>query len=192
MGDDSGGQWMVAAERMEAMTSCMEASKMTAVISECGRYRYRLGRPLVGITGVCIFIMLNPSTADASVDDPTIRKCMSYARSWGFARLEVVNLFAWRATNPLALAPLTFNQATGPDNDAHIRAALAEARLVVGAWGNGKGASVGAMVCHRQRVVRDLVADAGHALHRLGPLTSSSNPRHPLYLRGDLKPEIMP
>jgi hypothetical protein len=73
-----------------------------ATLSDCGRYRYRLWRRWADGPTV-LFVMLNPSTADADVDDPTIRRCIGFARSWGAGALEVVNLYAWRATQPAEL-----------------------------------------------------------------------------------------
>ncbi len=168
---------------------------MTAIISPCGLYRYHLSRDLTfrgNASGTVLFVMLNPSTADADADDPTIRKCMSYAVGWGYARLEVVNLFAWRATNPLALASHTIAEASGPYNDGHIREAITNANILVGAWGDGKGARVARMVEERRRRFREIAEGNDHRFYRLGPLTKAGNPRHPLYLRGDLRPELMP
>jgi hypothetical protein len=68
------------------------------------RYRYTLHRRLAGGAGRLCFCMLNPSTADARVDDPTVRRCVGYALAWGFAELECVNIFALRSTDPRALA----------------------------------------------------------------------------------------
>src|SRR5438045_3510538 len=79
--------------------------RRAAAISACGRYRWWLRRSWHqgGNGRVLCFIMLNPSTADARTDDPTIRRCMGFARSWGFSTLDVRNLFAWRATEPTEL-----------------------------------------------------------------------------------------
>jgi hypothetical protein len=74
----------------------------TATISDCGRYRYTLGRTWSDEPPV-LFVMLNPSTADADVDDNTISKCIGFAKRWGHGGITVVNLYAWRATNPKEL-----------------------------------------------------------------------------------------
>lgn len=150
-----------------------------AILSACGTYRYRLSRHWPLGTGTALFIMLNPSTADASQDDPTIRKCTNYARAWGFARLEVVNLFAYRATRPADLRA-ALDSAVGPDNDDHIRAATRSADLVVAAWGAWKFAEP------RAREVRRIVEPIA-MLHYLA-LSKSGAPCHPLYLRNNLKP----
>jgi hypothetical protein len=106
----------------------------TAVLSDCGEYRYELRRtwgaddePLV------CWVMLNPSTADADQDDPTIRRCISFSNRWGFGRLVVVNLFARRATDPKEL--LHGGDPVGSANDASTLAAALEADRVIAAWG---------------------------------------------------------
>lgn len=104
----------------------------SAVLSECRTYRYLLGRKWDD--GPCVtWLMLNPSTADADVDDHTIRKCVGFSRRWGFGRLIVVNLFALRATDPRFLAKNL--DPVGPENDFYICEALREARQVICAWG---------------------------------------------------------
>ena len=74
--------------------------KKGATISECGLYRYSLTRVWDDVLPMCIFVMLNPSTADADIDDPTIRRCINFAKREGCGSLMVVNLFAYRATSP--------------------------------------------------------------------------------------------
>lgn len=112
---------------------------MSAVISACGRYRYLLERntnaPEANKDNGCVvWIMLNPSTADAELDDPTIRKCIGFTERWGYYSLRVVNLFAWRATNPRELIGMG-EQAVGPENDHYIEQAFRGAALIVLAWG---------------------------------------------------------
>lgn len=104
-----------------------------ALISECGLYRYRLWRRW-GIGPHATWIMLNPSTADADLDDPTIRRCIGFARAWGFSAIEVVNLFALRATNPRELGRSA--DPIGPDNDRHLSEAGRAAELRIAAWGH--------------------------------------------------------
>ncbi len=93
----------------------------SAVLSECARYRYRLDRAWErddhGL-GTVTWVMLNPSTADADVDDPTIRRCIGFSKAWGYNALTVVNLFAWRATSPRDLCAV--EDPVGPDNEAHL------------------------------------------------------------------------
>lgn len=146
----------------------------SAVLSGCGTYRYRLGRTWdPALPGAC-FVMLNPSTADARVDDPTIRRCVGFARNMGAGWLTVVNLFALRSTDPRALASHT--DPIGPENDAHIVDAAGRATVVIAAWGADRFAPA------RAEAVRHLLAP--RALHALG-VTKDGAPRHPLYLRGD-------
>src|SRR5689334_18589152 len=106
-----------------------------ALFDPTGRYRYRLWRQWDPAKPAVAFVMLNPSTADATTDDPTIRRCFGFAQGWGFGRLEVVNLFALRATDPRELA--RHPDPVGPANDAHIAAALALTDQAVAAWGCG-------------------------------------------------------
>ncbi|MFN8475687.1 MAG: DUF1643 domain-containing protein [Anaerolineae bacterium] len=149
-----------------------------AVFDPSGAYRYRLWR--IWADGpTATFVMLNPSTADAEQDDPTIRRCIGLARSWGYGRLEVVNLFAYRTPSPdvLRLA----RDPVGSANDHHIRGAVGEAALVVAAWGND-GTLLG-----RDRETQALLAS--RPLHCLG-VTLRGQPRHPLYVRGDTVPRL--
>jgi hypothetical protein len=160
-----------------------------AVFSEDGRYRYRLWRelPLSLLAGpnadrAMLFVMLNPSTADERVDDPTIRRCMGFALSMGYGRLEVVNLFGWRATDPYEL--LTVVDPVGPDNDTAIAAAADAAGLIVAAWG----------VAQRWQARVDRVLAL---LREMGPLhvlelTKDGYPRHPLYVPHDCLPRLWP
>lgn len=152
----------------------------SAVISADQNYRYRLTRTLDKGVGSVVFIMLNPSTADADIDDPTIRRCLGFAEAWGYAEVVVVNLFSWRATQPSALQLVS--DPVGEETAHHLAAAAAEAGLIVCAW----GAHGGFMA--RSLHVRQLLAQAGHAVHHLG-LTQAGEPRHPLYLKGDTVPQ---
>ena len=162
-----------------------------AVLSPCGTYRYSLSRrwaegpPLV----VC---MLNPSTADAEDDDPTIRRCVAFAKRDGFAALEVVNLFAFRATDPKAMwaAERAGRDVVGPENNDAIdqAASRASSGYVVAAWGRQPKAvrrvrSVVAMLANRARNVGMPVLADPVELMAWGT-TLDGDPRHPLYLRG--------
>lgn len=156
---------------------------MGAVLSDCGRYRYELARELgEGVladrAGTCLFVMLNPSTADASEDDPTIRRCIGFAERWGFERLTVGNLFALRSTDPKEL--LGADDPVGPDNDQHLGELMAEADLIIAAW----GASTRQVTAHREAQFIKACRLFGFSLSCLG-LTKERLPRHPLYLKGD-------
>ena len=147
----------------------------TARLSDCGHYRYALGRRW-GAGARAVFVMLNPSTADAERDDPTIRRCIGFAARWGFGALTVVNLYSWRATRPADLRRA--RDPVGPGGDEAIERATLGAALVVAAWGaHGDWRGRGAQVASR-------LSDP----HALG-LTRSGAPRHPLYVRKDARPQ---
>lgn len=133
----------------------------------------------------CVFIMLNPSTADGEKDDPTIRRCVAFAKAWGYERLEVVNLFAFRATNPKALLALGHNDdPVGVKNQDHVSQATSEAGIIIAAWGS-HGSHLG-----QDETVRGWIP-YDKPVHVLG-LTKDLQPRHPLYLRSDSKPMLLP
>lgn len=141
-----------------------------------GEYRYRLGRTWDDAASRACWIMLNPSTADATVNDPTIRRCIGLSRAWGYGSLVVVNLFALRSTDPRALR--THLSPVGTRNDEAIMEESARAGLVVAAWGT-HGSLRG-----RHGYIREALATR---LHHVG-LTKEGFPRHPLYVRGDVLP----
>jgi len=144
-----------------------------AVISDCGLYRYHLIRRW-GPGKCCVFVMLNPSTADASADDPTIRRCRAFAKRFGCDALAVVNVYGWRATRPVELWRTP--DPVGPLNDRFIRLALDCAKRddapVVAAWGANA------------RPGRVLTVSRLGRFQCLG-VTKAGAPRHPLYLRSD-------
>lgn len=147
-----------------------------AHFSPCGRYRYRLWR-FWGTGAPVVWCMLNPSTADETRDDPTIRRCIGFAREWGAGGVVIVNLFALRSTDPRAL--YSHPEPVGPGNDATILEAASEAQLIVAAWGV-HGAHLG-----RGRAAANLLAPFKVSV--LGT-TKDGHPRHPLYVRGDAVP----
>lgn len=154
---------------------------MSATFSPCGRYRYNLQRELPNqgeLSGRVGFLMLNPSTADAEKNDPTIRRCLAFARAWGFAALEVGNLFAWRSTDPKVLPTLI--DPVGPDNEWHLLAMADRCATIVCAWG------VRGNLQGQADHVRELLRDFNLRTLRL---TKGGHPEHPLYLPGSLKPE---
>lgn len=153
----------------------------TAVISECEKYRYSLQRSWAVSGRSALFVMLNPSTADATVDDPTIRRCIGFARSWGCDSIEVVNLYAYRATNPSDLLALHNWVARGPDNLHHVSRALRIADVVVAAWGAWVDANPSGP---RPLNLVDVAEHLGVPLRCLG-YTKSGAPRHPLYVKAD-------
>ena len=120
--------------------------------------------------------MLNPSTADAEKDDPTIRRCIAFAARAGFGGVEILNLFAFRATRPAALKAAA--DPVGPDNDDHLRTLFGQHRVVLAAWG-AHGA-----FRRRADAVRYIADELGVALICLGR-TAQGQPRHPLYVKRD-------
>jgi hypothetical protein len=154
-----------------------------AIISSCKQYRYSLTRVIGDSKKCCLFIMLNPSTADATEDDPTIRRCIGFAKSWGCGELIVVNLFSYRATRPEQMIAAT--DPIGQFTDHHIDMGVARVRgmggYVVCAWGN-HGNHIG-----RDEQILNLINFMG-----IKPLclrqTGRGQPSHPLYLPKDLLP----
>jgi hypothetical protein len=140
-----------------------------ATFSEDKLYRYRLWRMWEEMPGgTVLFVMLNPSTADADRFDPTVRRCFGFARDWGFGSMEVVNLFALRSTYPEQLKKVS--DPVGPENDAIILKAVKESDLVVAAWGihgklHGRDMAVQKLV----RGIRDL--------HCIGTAKAGPQPR---------------
>ncbi len=151
----------------------MGGMEMDAVFDTSGAYRYSLTRTWDAARPRVAMILLNPSTADAHRDDPTLRRCIGFAREWGFGALEVVNLFAFRATLPRHLRQA--DDPVGAENDAFLRRALAAAQRAVAAWG------VHGAFARRDREVLRLAGEGGHALACAG-LTRDGHPRHLLYL----------
>ena len=135
----------------------------------------RRGRPEVA------FIALNPSTADAAYDDPTIRRCIGFARSWGYRRLVVVNLFAFCATKPEVL--FRAEDPVGPRNDAVLRQVARDARKLVACWGVcWKSAAQRAQVGRRVSALLSVVRQERRRLYAI-ETSAGGHPRHPLYLR---------
>lgn len=124
-----------------------------------------------------MFIGLNPSTADEVKDDPTIRRCVAFAKDWGYNALCMTNLFAFRATDPAVM--LAAPDPVGPDNDRHLVNLSRGAGVIVAAWGTN-GAFLG-----RDREVQALLPGL-HCLRK----TKHGHPSHPLYLPGTLTPVL--
>jgi hypothetical protein len=131
---------------------------------------------------MCCFVMLNPSTADETTDDPTIRRCIGFATDWGHAALTVVNLYSLRATRPADL--FASRARLGADDDRVLLEHAERADFVLAAWGahgtrDGRGAEV-----------MSLLAKAQLTVHALG-LTKNGQPRHPLYARRAARPLVI-
>lgn len=157
-----------------------------ACFSPCRVYRYMLWRVWSGAPRA-VFCMLNPSTADEQADDPTIRRCIGFAKAWGHGGVCVVNLFALRSTAPAGLLGVV--DPVGPDNDDTLRI-VARTTPLVFAWGSQAG-RLGRLVERRARAVRELVEGLGGNPVALAT-TQTGAPRHPLYLAGDLQPRPWP
>lgn len=150
--------------------------------SPCRLYRYTLWREWdMANTSYLMVIGLNPSTADESKDDPTIRKCIGFAKRWGFGALCMTNLFAWRDTDPAKMKKVP--NPVGIDNHHHVLQCAADAGMVLAAWGvHGKHQN-------QDLNVRQWVASAGKMLHCLRP-TKDGSPGHLLYIPYEEKPQI--
>lgn len=164
-----------------------------AHISGCGAYRYKLWREWRragtrdgageerGEHKTCLFVMLNPSTADAAADDATIRRCVGFAKAWRCERLEVVNLFAYRATKPadLFLFAEIGGNIVGVENSTVVADAAQRAGIVVCAW--GANATARGYGFHVDTVRRWLDPAPQFALG----FTKDGSPRHPLYVQSN-------
>lgn len=163
---------------------------MSAVISSCGLYRYRLDRELDMLGGKPVgFCLHNPSTADAERDDPTSRRGVGFAKAWGCSRMVFVNAWAARATRPRDLWAIS--DPVGPDNDMFIAEVATEVSaaggFMVAAWG----------VVHRPfavarlRRVEGVIRDTGCMVCALG-VNLDGSPKHPLYVRANSMPLAWP
>lgn len=152
---------------------------MSAVISPCGTYRYTLGRivdPLLGGQHVAL-IGVNPSTADARMNDATIRKELGFAARLGWAEITKVNLFAYRATDVRELANAA--DPVGPRNDEYVEWAIANNPLIIACW--GPLAKLPKHLRGRWREVVQMAEKLGKPLHCFGT-AQDGQPRHPLML----------
>ncbi len=167
-----------------------EVVSRDAWITHDGLYRYWLKRVLrpvdsaIVLAGRVVFVMLNPSTADAKIDDATIRRCMGFAFAWRFRELMVVNLFGWRATDPDEL--LAAADPAGPENRRAILSVCRGGTLHVAAWGHIAGRLSGTA-----EEVAGVLKEKGYNLKCLG-VTKDGQPRHPLMLKKSAKPVDWP
>lgn len=150
---------------------------MSAIISPCGKYRYRLDRA-VSVSGpVYAFFGVNPSTADANTDDATVRKWHGFVTTWGGRKFVVGNVFAYRATDVRTLAAV--DDPFGDDIGEHTTDIITEADILVPCWGNTS------KVPPRLRFAFDVLLESllcsGKPVRHFG-LTKSGDPKHPLML----------
>jgi hypothetical protein len=153
---------------------------VSAIISPCGLYRYRLERHGLSGAGAVAWIMVNPSTADATADDATIRKVVGFSERMGAGWAVVGNKFAYRATDVRELR--TAQDPRGPENNAHLEAIMREAPTVIAAW--GPLAKLPKHLRNRWRTIRDMAGKAGVQLMCLGT-AQDGQPLHPLMLAYD-------
>lgn len=146
----------------------------SAEFSDCRAYRYVLRRSWdwQGYANQVMFVGLNPSTADEVEDDPTIRRCIGFAKSWGFGGLLMMNAYAFRATDPKVMKAAT--DPIGPDNDEALSYRATQVGLIVACWGAH---------CERRRE-RQVLDVLGKPVKCLGK-TKAGHPKHPLYLAKD-------
>ena len=167
---------------MDFQLTLQEPEDWGATFSPCGLYRPHLWRVWEPSLPRLAFLMLNPSTADENADDPTVRRCNKWARAWGYGRLDVINLFDVRATDPQVM--LRSEAPCSPGNDAVILEVSSAADCLVCAWGNhgrhhGRGESI------RRRLRAHGITPHALALNR-----ETGEPAHPLYLRSSVTPSI--
>lgn len=160
----------------------------TAILSKCEQYRYSLRRKIpnhdyTADKGTFAIVMLNPSTADATVDDPTIRRCMGFAKELGYSDIHVVNLFAYRATNPDELKSVV--DPIGLENDYHLEEFGRMYQNILCAWGNNAPLD-------RVKEVLPLLVQKGAKLWCLG-VTKTLAQKHPLYVKKstELRPWVL-
>lgn len=152
----------------------------SAALSEDRKHRYILKRIWDQALPRLVVIGLNPSTADETQDDPTIRKCIKFARREGLGGLLMLNLFSWRATDPKELKKFTYHDLRTPENNTRLRQICEEesqrGSVILGAWGNdgklfGQGSYMKILLSHIPLKCLDHNA--------------SGHPKHPLYVRDD-------
>ncbi len=149
--------------------------KTDANLSKCRKYRYALWRTWDDSKSYAMFIGLNPSTADETENDPTINRCINYSKKWGYGGLCMVNLFAFRATDPSVM--MESNDPIGSDNNDWIKKLSKEAGVIVAAWGND-GSYMG-----RSKNIMDMIPNL-----MCLKINKTGEPAHPLYQPGSATP----
>lgn len=150
--------------------------KSGAIFSPCRTWRYQLWREWDKSKHKIMFVGLNPSTADETKDDPTVRRCINYAKAWGFGGMFMMNIFAFRATDPQDMKAV--HLPIGPENDAYLLRTAAMSPLLIAAWGTH------GVYRDRGNQVIELL-DEKFRLYCMGK-TKDGFPKHPLYLRKDV------
>lgn len=161
-----------------------------AEFSKCRHYRYTLFRKWDPVTdmfappeqkGFVQFLCLNPSTADEVVNDPTVARCIRYARVWGYEGMCMTNAFAWRDTDPAKMKAAA--EPIGRDNNNWIAEVALKASLIICAWGEH------ALHLNRAQTVKEILVENARAKLHFLKLNSSGEPGHPLYLSASLTPK---
>jgi hypothetical protein len=153
---------------MQSLTNKETSMDTGAKLSECRTYRYSLWRVWDDSKPYAMFIGLNPSTADEVENDPTLNRCIDYAKTWGYGGIYLANLFAFRTKDPeiMKAAP----DPVGPENNTSLINLAQKAGIVVAAWGND-GAFLG-----RSKEVRAMVPNLSCL-----KMNNTGEPAHPLY-----------
>ena len=152
-----------------------------AKFSDCMKYRYWLSREWLVGHDIVTFVMLNPSTADASKSDPTVTRCIHYAEQWGFRKLFVLNIFAYRSPDPRDLYEGYNPDPVGPENKKYFSEILSETQKVICAWGTHGGYR------DQQAKAYEWIKSSGLQPYAI-KMTKDRFPAHPLYLKRDLIP----
>jgi len=150
----------------------MSTIKKSAVFSKCRKYRYSLTRSWNSADGYVLFIGLNPSIADETIDDPTLTRCINFAKDWGYGGLIMVNLFAYMSTYPIDLKKVKLP--IGNNNNKHILKNHQKSQLTVAAWGND------GHFLKRDKEVLKIICNP-MCLN----INKSGQPAHPLYQKKD-------
>lgn len=163
----------------QVVMSFNEVPECGALFSQCEKFRYILWRwwDDSGPSHHVMFVGLNPSTADETNDDPTIRRCIRFSKDWGYGGLVMMNAFAFRATDPKVMK--SQENPLGPLNMASLKEQGIQASLVIAAWGAHCPEG------HERKVLETI----GRDVHCLGK-TKAGRPKHPLYLKADSVPEL--
>lgn len=157
-----------------------EQYDVKAVIDETEQYRYQFTCRWGKGGRLVTFVMLNPSQGNQGQDDRTLQRCISYAKKWGYDGIKVVNLFAYISTDPKGLRGQV--DAVGPENDKYVLDAVHQSEMVIVAWGKKTFAH------GRIEEVLELLSFVD--LYAIKVTNCGRYPKHPLYLRGDLSPEL--
>ena len=149
--------------------------KKKANISKDKIYRYTLSRTWDSTKPTVLFIGLNPSIADENIDDPTITRCINFAKDWGYGTLLMANLFAFRSTYPKEI--YLIDDPIGKDNDHYILECVKQSDLIIACWGNN------GTYMDREKIIKELVPNL-YCLQK----NKNGTPHHPLRLPRDINP----